>query len=253
MVKDVTGVSRECSFNVTVKDNEPPVFDCPQDTIIYLPPNRRGLIYHYTPPPATDNCGLDSVVLTEGSKDGCFLQIGVHPFIFRAYDKAGNYTTCTHSVSVRETPGASSAAPIPPPEKIDAKLLLGGDSVHYEHSATVSNCELTLFIYDDGEQDNDSVSIIFNDHVIVNRDMIKVKENGGFKRSVSLIPGEQNYVIAKAWNTGRYGLNTLRIDVYEGNAEAQDKKDPKFKKPLMSKILHSKPGDAGGLLLKCNN
>jgi len=81
--------------------------------------------------------------------------------------------------------------------------------------------------------------------------MIRLKENGAFKRTVILVPGEQNYLIAKAWNTGRYGLNTLRIDVYEGNVESE-KKDLKFKKPVTSKILHSRPGDAGGLLLKCN-
>ncbi len=230
-----------------VKDNEPPHFKCPKDTVILLPPNRRGLVYHYKMPVVTDNVGVDSIEQIAGSKDGCFLQIGVHPFIFKAFDKAGNTETCIYSVMIKEDASAAKAAP---PQKLDAALAIGNDSVHYEHNATVNNCELTFLIYDDGEQDNDSVSIIFNDELIVNRDMIKIKENGAIKRTVSLIPGEENFIIAKAWNTGRYGLNTLRIDVYETPAEG-DKKDLKNKKPVTSKILHSKPGAASGMLLMC--
>lgn len=230
-----------------LKDTEPPHFRCPKDTIILLPPNRRGLIYHYKQPVVTDNVGVDSLEQIAGSKDGCFLQIGVHPFIFKAYDKAGNTQTCTYSVMVKEDPSIPNTAP---PKKLDAALQLGSDSVHYEHNATVNACDLTFLIYDDGEQDNDSVTIIFNDEVIVNRDMIRIKENGAIKRTVTLLPGEENFIIAKAWNTGRYGLNTLRIDVYETPLES-DKKDLKSKKPVTSKILHSKPGDAGGMILTC--
>ena len=232
----------------TRKDVQAPRIACPGDTLILLPPNRKGLIYHYKTPVATDNVGVDSMVMMAGTKDGCFLPLGVHPFIFKAYDAAGNFQVCTYSVIIKED---ATLAKFAPPQKLDAALALGNDSVHYEHTATVNDCELTLLIYDDGEQDNDSVTIIFNDEVIVNRDMIRLKENGAFKRTITLIPGEQNYLIAKAWNTGRYGLNTLRIDVYEGGAEG-DKKDIKFKKPVNSKILHSRPGNAGGLLLKCN-
>lgn len=227
-------------------DIEAPKFDCPVDTTIFLPPNRKGLIYHYTPPAVTDNVGLDSVVQLAGPKDGCFLQLGVHPFIYKAYDKAGNSERCVHSVIVREDP---TAKPYLPPQKIEAELELGSDSVHYEHKATLEACELTVLIYDDGEEDNDSVSIIFNGEVIVNREMIRVKDNGVIKRNITLSPNGDNYVIAKAWNTGRYGLNTLRIDVYD-NSEAA-KKGVRADKPMTSKILHSRPGNAGGLLLKC--
>jgi hypothetical protein len=244
---DGAGTVRECSFNVTVKDIESPVFSCPKDTIILLPPNRKGLIYHYQPPHASDNCAVDSVVMVAGVKDGCFLQLGVHPFVFRAYDKVGNVQTCTYSVMVKED---ATLAKYEPPVKLDAHLELGSDSVHYEHKATVNACYLTLLIYDDGEEDNDSVTIIFNDEVLVNRDMIRLKETGAFRRTVTLVPGEENFLIAKAWNNGRYGLNTLRIDVFETNGN--DKKDAKLTKPAMSKVLHSRPGNAGGLLLRCN-
>ncbi len=230
------------------RDAEPPHIACPKDTVILLPPNRKGLIYYYKQPVVTDNVGVDSMIMKAGPKDGCFLTEGVHPFIFEAYDRAGNTQTCTYSLMIKKD---ISVAPYAPPQQLEADLQLGSDSVHYEHKATLSNCELTVLIYDDGEQDNDSVSIIFNGHVLVNRQMIRIKENGAIRKNITLMPDAENYIIAKAWNTGRYGLNTLRIDVYESLPEGS-KGDLKLKKPLMSKILHSRPGDAGGLLLQCN-
>lgn len=233
--------------NNTQADNEPPQFDCPTDTTIFLPPNRKGLIYHYKAPAVTDNTGLDSVVQLAGPKDGCFLQLGVHPFIYKAYDKAGNTERCIYSVTVREDP---TAKPYLPPKQIEAELQLGNDSVSYQHQAKLDKCELTVFIYDDGEEDNDTVSVIFNGEVIVNREMIRLRNKGAIVRNITLSPTGDNFIIAKAWNTGRYGLNTLRIDIYDNTGG--DKKDIRTQKPITSKILHSRPGSAGGLLLKCN-
>ena len=238
---------KECSFRVTVKEDEPPVFNCPSDTTILLPINRRGIVYYYNDPSVKDNCGVDSLILETGSKNGCFLEVGVHPFIYKAIDVSGNYQICTHSVIIRT---GAPAITVEPPKNIDAQLNLGSDSVHYEYRAETNNCFLTIFIYDDGEEDNDTVSIIYNGQVIVNRDMIRVKENKMIKRSLVLDGGNENYIIAKAWNKGKYGLNTLRIDVYEGNIE-NEKRELKDRKPVISKVLHSKPGTAGGMILRC--
>jgi hypothetical protein len=116
----------------------------------------------------------------------------------------------------------------------------------------VNDCVLTVFMYDDGEEDNDTVSIIFNGQVIVNKEMIRLKENKMIKRTLVLDSGNENYIIAKAWNKGKYGLNTLRIDVFEGNIE-NERKDMKDRKPAMSKVLHSRPGAAGGMILRCKH
>lgn len=233
---------------VLLSDKKPPVFKCPKDTTIYLPRNRRGIVYYYTPPDATDNVGVDSIWQTLGSKSGCFLQLGVHPFTFYAVDYSGNQNFCTHSIIIKENPEVES---VTAPTQLNEVLELGDDTIHYEHKATVKDCRITVYIYDDGEEDNDTVSIIFNGEVIVSHAKIKLKENGAIKRELNLIPGTENYLVAKAWNTGRYGLNTLRIDAYEG-VIANDKKDLKGLKAATSKVLHSKPGTAGGMLLKCD-
>ncbi len=230
------------------KDKEAPVFNnCPADTTIHLPVTRRGIVYYYREPAVRDNCGIDSFIQVVGSKSGCFLQVGVHPFIYRAVDPSGNYQMCTYSVIIKND---VFSEPIVVPEKIDEALSLGTDSVSYEHKAEISSCLVTAFIYDDGEEDNDTVSIIFNGQVIVNRDMIHIPEKGMIKRILVLDSGGENYIISKAWNKGKYGLNTLRIDIYDGDV-ANDRNELKRKKPLMSKVLHSKPGNAGGMILKC--
>lgn len=220
-------------------------FNCRADTVIHLPANRKGVIYHFSPPTVTNSTLVESIQQTVGTHDGCFLPIGVHPFTFVATDNLSKVQTCTYSVIVKDDLAPQITVV---PQKLVTQLDLGGDSIHYEHKVDVKDCFLTIFIYDDGEEDNDTVSIVFNGQVILNREMIRIKEHGAIIRKLVLLHNNENYVIAKAWNTGRYGLNTLKMDVYEGDVEA----DKKFKKPVLTKVLHSKPGNAGGMILKCS-
>jgi hypothetical protein len=127
---------------------------------------------------------------------------------------------------------------------------MGSDSINYEHKAELKDCMVTIYMFDDGEEDNDTVSIVYNNQILVNREMIRVRENGMLKRFVTLTSGVENFIAAKAWNTGRFGLNTLKIEVYEGYIE-NDKRDLRGKKPILTKVLHSRPGTAGGMILKC--
>lgn len=244
---DAAGYVSSCSFNVKVRDNEKPVIKCPLDTIIMLSYNRKGIIYNYTPPNATDNCGVDSFIQTLGSAPGCFLPVGEHPFAFEAKDASGNKTVCGFSVSVRNS-GAPERVIVP--QRLDEKLNMGDDAIKYEHEEEVNNCLLTVFVYDDGEEDGDSVSLVFDGAVLVDHQKLRLKENGPIKRQIALVSGNPNYIVAKAWNTGRTGLNTMRMDIYEGFIE-NEKRDLRGKKPLISKILHARPGEASGIILKC--
>ncbi len=247
VASDLSGTTEECVFNVHVKDIELPEINCPGDSIIILNPGRRGVIFQYQTPRANDNCAIDSIVQTEGSVSGCFLPVGVHRFAFEAKDLSGNVKRCSFLVTVESSPETNTGKA---PTFIDENLNIGDDTITYEHKIETDNCLLTIYMYDDGEEDNDTVSIVFNNQVIVNREMIRLKENGAIKRFISLISGTENYIAAKAWNTGKYGLNTLKIDVYEGYID-NDKKGLRGKKPILSKVLHSRPGAAGGIILKC--
>lgn len=252
-VTNSSGASKECSFKVTINDTEAPSYNCPNDTLIYIPRGKRGITFNFKEPQPHDNCYVDSSYQKEGAKPGCFLQVGVHPFTYIARDKNGNIGQCTFSVMVKETELPNQEAIIEEkiiPKSLDQTLNLGTDTIQYEHSVDMSSCALTAFIYDDGEQDNDSVSIVFNGQIIVDRQKIMLKENRIIMRVLTLVPGQDNYLVSKAWNTGYYGLNTLRIDVYEG--VFTDAKEVRNKKPIISKVMHSKPGVASGMLLKCS-
>lgn len=244
---DASGNPQEYNFNVTVKDVEPPVIFCHSDTTIMLTAGRRGIIYNYTEPKAKDNCKVDSVLLSEGSKSGCFLPVGQHKFAFTARDVSGNTQTCSYIVTVEAEPENTQTHA---PTFISENLNMGSDSINYEHKAELKDCMVTIYMFDDGEEDNDTVSIVYNNQILVNREMIRVKENGMLKRFVTLTSGVENFIAAKAWNTGRFGLNTLKIEVYEGYIE-NDKRDLRGKKPILTKVLHSRPGTAGGMILKC--
>lgn len=242
---DPTGYVKQCNFNIKVTDTEPPVVNCPTDSTIILSKNRKGVIFNYEPLKVSDNCGIDTIIQIAGSKPGCFLPIGVHPFIYNVIDKAGNKQLCSYTVTVKNTEVAEKLAV---PNELDKTL--GTDSIHYEHHAQVENCLLTIYMYDDGEEDGDSVSVIFDGQVIVDHEMIRNKEHGVIKRQLVLLNGNENYIITKAWNTGRVGLNTLKIDIYEGDIE-NDRKDLRNRKPVLSKVMHSKPGAASGFILTC--
>ncbi|MFN8286477.1 MAG: HYR domain-containing protein [Chitinophagales bacterium] len=248
MASDITGATKECSFKVKVLDLDPPKMKCPGDTVIMLSHGRRGVQFFYDTPVVTDNNRVDSFMQLQGSKSGCFLPLGVHNYAFKAKDATGNMETCAFKVIVKseESPDIQEEAPVQLPKK----NALGGDSIKYEHNIAVQNCALTVVMYDDGEEDNDIVSVIYNGQILVDHEVIKLLNNGAIRKVIHLGVGAENYLVAKAWNTGTVGLNTLRIDVYEG--ELTDKKDFKNKKPVYSKVLHSKPGTAGGMILKCS-
>lgn len=243
---DVPGFVSSCHFNVKVADREKPEIDCPRDTIIMLSYNRKGIIYNYTPPKASDNCGIDSFIQTLGSAPGCFLPIGEHPFAFTAIDPSGNKTVCGFSVSVRVS---GQAEKVEIPQQLDERLNMGGDTIKYEHEGEVGNCLLTMFVYDDGEEDGDTVSIVFDGQIVVDNQKLRLKENGPIRRQLALVSGNPNYIVAKAWNTGHTGLNTMRMDIYEG--DISDEKHLRGKKPIVSKILHARPGQASGIILRC--
>ncbi|MCS6934266.1 MAG: HYR domain-containing protein [Chitinophagales bacterium] len=221
---------------------------CPPDTFITLPEGRRGIVFRYEEPTRNNYRDYDSIVQTVGAKSGCFLTIGEHYFEFMGKTKSGQIDKCGFKVTI-ETEEAPLIFDLP--QKVEVSEL-GNDSVNYQHDAGFKTCLLTAVIYDDGQDDNDIVSLIFNGKVILDHAVIKTLQKGAHIRVLTLNPNGKNYLIAKAWNTGKVGLNTLKIDFYEGDWEEKPSL-LKTQKPTISKVLHSKPGLAGGIKLQCNN
>lgn len=73
-----------------------------------------------------------------------------------------------------------------------------------------------MMLYDDSQQDMDTISVYFNGKEIIQKELIKIKKNGTLNRALILEPGINNYFIFKAWNEGTISPNTLRVEFYEG-------------------------------------
>ncbi|MBL0121153.1 MAG: hypothetical protein IPP89_19890 [Saprospiraceae bacterium] len=41
-------------------------------------------------------------------------------------------------------------------------LKVGNDNVHYEHEVTFNTCTITAVLYDDAEEDNDTIFLYYN-------------------------------------------------------------------------------------------
>ena len=257
----LNGISKDCSFTVRIVDNELPQIMCPPDILVPVE-GINGATVNYIFPTATDNCRVKEIKLISGLPSGSFFPNGTTEINYRAYDKSGNFRNCFFKIQIAEldsvkdvakpseTKKTFTAAPV----TINEKLNVGNDSVISTQSPIIlSACNVTLCIYDDAQEDGDSVSIIFNDQVLVDRKLIRVPGKKSLKNAfripIQLNSEGSNFLISKAWNMGSIPPNTLKIDVYEGNVT--DEKKLRAMKPIVSKKLSSRPGLAGAILLKC--
>jgi hypothetical protein len=103
LISDVNGNMTTCSFTVTVADTEAPVITCPVDIDVENDPGECGAIVTYEMPTATDNCGVTEIVQTEGLGSGAMFPVGTTIETFIARDEAGNESSCSISVTVRDT------------------------------------------------------------------------------------------------------------------------------------------------------
>lgn len=237
----------ECSFNVSVIDNEKPELVCPADIIVYAVAGQNTAKVSFKNPLAKDNCSIDSIIQLNGLKSESLFPLATTQNIFKAIDVFGNYATCSFNVTVIDTFFKQVL-----PDSVEIKPNLIPDSIRYTKRMDFNTCIITVLMYDDSQQDFDSISVFFNGKEIIKREMIKLKKNGTINRALMLNANEPNDFIVKAWNNGNISPNTLQIDFYEGYFMDKIKK-LKNKKPDLARTLHSKPGVAAGIYLHCKN
>jgi hypothetical protein len=253
----LSGYSNTCYSYINVKDNESPTFKCNRDTALYVDQGSPGLVYQFTFPPAFDNCGVKEVKQVQGLPGGSMFPIGKTVQKFRAVDISGNQAECSYTIDIlyKSTPSLlmTSIEPIPKFANKDSlhQLKFISDSIDYQYHLEFKSCDLTLMMYDDCIQDYDTVSVYFNTVPIVEQECIKLKTNGSIIKVVSLTKNAPNELVVKAWNIGTINPNTLKIEFYEGDYANQPNL-LRNKRPVKVEILHSQPGIAGAMTLKCN-
>jgi|GEM_PF-5942955 len=144
---DACGNAGDCTFNITVNDNEAPSIVCPPNAVVVLDANCSYTLADYTNDPwltYTDNCAIVSIdqsPLAGSSVNG----VGSEMVTLTVADAAGNTAVCTFDILANDT-----LAPVAVCQDITIQLDANG-------AGTVSAADI-----DGGSYDNcgiDSISI----------------------------------------------------------------------------------------------
>lgn len=139
---DDNGNTSNCSFNVTVIDNEAPVItSCPESRIINTAPGVCSEIIQYDMPTARDNCTY-SVERTSGLESGVNFFPGITTVTHVFTDNYNNKATCSFTITINdnEAPAITNC-----PNDITVNALPGtcGTNVTYSTPDAFDNCTFT--------------------------------------------------------------------------------------------------------------
>jgi uncharacterized protein (TIGR03382 family) len=106
---DGFGRTASCSFSITVRDSIAPALSCPQDLVAEaMGPN--GADVSYLPPTATDAITASPSV-TVSHASGSTFPLGSTRVTATATDAAGNASTCSFTITVRDTTAPTLSCP----------------------------------------------------------------------------------------------------------------------------------------------
>lgn len=138
---DPTGNSSNCTFSVTVIDNNTPSITCPGNFTVPCSTNSCGAIVSYNAPISTDNCPGHATTMTAGMSSGSTFPVGVTTNTFQVVDGAGLTANCTFTVTVEDT-----SAPQAICQNVTLTLNPSGQAILVPgamDNASTDNCAIT--------------------------------------------------------------------------------------------------------------
>ncbi len=145
---DVSGNTSECSFEVVVSDTEPPVPSCPADQTINLPDGDCEQAVSYSLPTATDNCGVEDIILISGPSSGDVFQTGTTTVTYEVSDAAGNTATCSFDITLLENVPPEIICPVD--IVISAEEGVCGATVFYTAPEGTDDCAVESTVLTQG-------------------------------------------------------------------------------------------------------
>ncbi|MDT0678221.1 HYR domain-containing protein [Autumnicola musiva] len=141
-VTDEAGNIAECSFTVTISDDQAPVIEDMEDITVDTDAGICGAVVDYQTPTATDNCQIESVELIEGLDPGEEFPTGTTTVTYTATDNNGNTATTTFTITVED----NEAPVINCPSNITVSTEEGESFavVNFEEATATDNCEVTV-------------------------------------------------------------------------------------------------------------
>ena len=97
---DAAGNKAECSFTITVIDNENPTITCPSNRTETVAIGQTGKVVTYTLPVFNDNCSGSSIVQTTGLDSGSNFPLGITTNTFVVSDASGKTAECSFTVTI---------------------------------------------------------------------------------------------------------------------------------------------------------
>jgi hypothetical protein len=112
---DGAGLTKTCTFRVTVNDTEAPTLTCPAAMNLTTATNACNAVATYTNPTFTDNCALTNSTATRinGLVSGSAFPVGNSNVVFQATDAAGNTRRCTMVITVTDNQPPVITCPLP--------------------------------------------------------------------------------------------------------------------------------------------
>ncbi len=152
-----------CQFDLTVKDNAPPVMTaCPSDTIIYVG-NNCTVTYNYNMPTATDVCsGTITPVATPSYTQ---FDIGIHNITITAEDPGGNQASCSFVVLARDTTFPTTICP--QDIKINADGTTISDPDHIILGVAANGCDMPIINFKFPDITDNCVAMLVDSTVLV--------------------------------------------------------------------------------------
>ncbi len=100
---DAAGNTAECSFTITVVDDEDPEINvCPSNLSFEIPFGETGRIVEFDQPKAFDHCSAVTVDQIDGFPSGSTFPVGTTTNIYKLSDAAGNFINCSFTVTITE-------------------------------------------------------------------------------------------------------------------------------------------------------
>ncbi len=127
---DGAGLTKTCSFTVTVTDAQLPSINCPGNIAVTGSGSSCSAVVTYANPTATDNCGIASNILLSGLASGSTFSQGVTTNVWRATDNSGVTQTCAFTVTVSCGTGSSEQGAVSREELAGSNGQLAVSSDH---------------------------------------------------------------------------------------------------------------------------
>ncbi len=106
---DAAGNSTECSFNIIVEDTEDPVLTCPADIVVSTASGLCNATVSWPLPSIADNC--NATITGSTSTPGTIFPVGTTTVTYTAEDDAGNFVTCSFTVTVEDNEAPELTCP----------------------------------------------------------------------------------------------------------------------------------------------